>query len=39
MAIKIKVQRLRGNWRGGWALDLHTVSSTPVPGGGFQSMT
>lgn len=29
--------RLEGNWRYGWALDLHTIASTPRPGGGFDT--
>lgn len=27
--------RIRGNWRAGWALDLHTTSSTMNPDGSF----
>jgi len=37
MTIQINVQWLSGNWRYGWALDLHTVSSTPLPEGGFET--
>jgi len=37
MTIQINVQWLSGNWRYGWALDLHTVSSTPLPDGGFET--
>lgn len=28
---------LKGNWRGGWALDYHTISSTKLPEGGFET--
>jgi len=39
MAIRINVQRLSGPWRGGWALDLHTMPVPPLgelPGSGYQ---
>ncbi|GAK56569.1 hypothetical protein U27_03531 [Candidatus Vecturithrix granuli] len=29
---------LKGNWRAGWALDIHTVSSSPRPDGGFDTV-
>lgn len=28
---------LRGNWKAGWALDLHTISSTKLPSGCFDN--
>ena len=28
---------IRGNWRAGWALDVHTLSSRPLPGGGYDT--
>ncbi len=37
MTIQINEQWLSGNWRYGWALDVHTVSSTPLPDGGFET--
>ena len=33
----INPQEIRGNWRAGWALDIHTVSSHPLPGGGYDT--
>ena len=30
----INPREIRGNWRAGWALDVHTLSSRPLPGGG-----
>jgi competence protein ComFC len=35
MTIRINVQSLAGPWRGGWALDLHTLA-TPPPATGYQ---
>lgn len=35
--MKIKPQRLSGNWKGGIALDLHTVSSILRPDKGFDT--
>lgn len=37
MTVRINVQPLRGKWQYGWALDLHTVSSTPLPDGSFET--
>lgn len=37
MAFEIHPQWLKGNWRGGWALDMHTVSSVRLPNGGFET--
>ena len=28
----INPQKIHGNWRAGWALDVHTLSSRPLPG-------
>lgn len=28
---------LHGNWKAGWALDLHTISSIPLGGGMFDT--
>ncbi|WP_257294222.1 ComF family protein [Endozoicomonas sp. YOMI1] len=28
---------IHGNWKAGWAIDLHTVSSIPLPDGGFDT--
>ena len=25
------------NWKAGWSLDIHTIKSTPLPGGGFDN--
>ena len=33
----INPQEIHGNWRAGWALDLHTLSSRPLPGGGYDT--
>lgn len=30
-------QEIHGNWRAGWALDVHTLSSRPLPGGGYET--
>lgn len=38
MTIQINQQQLAGNWVDGWALDLHTISSTLLPGGGFDTV-
>jgi len=35
--MEINPQILRGNWRAGWALDLHTVSSRAVGDGVFDT--
>jgi predicted amidophosphoribosyltransferase len=37
MTLPIHSQVLRGNWRYGWALELHTVSSTRRPDGSFET--
>ena len=28
---------IHGNWRAGWALDVHTLSSRPLPSGGYDT--
>ena len=33
----INPQEILGNWRAGWALDVHTLSSRPLPGGGYDT--
>lgn len=33
--MNINPQELHGNWRAGWALDLHTLSSIPIGDGEF----
>ena len=33
----INPQKIFGNWRSGWALDVHTLSSRPLPGGGYDT--
>ncbi len=33
----INPREIHGNWRAGWALDIHTVSSRPLPGGGYDT--
>ena len=33
----INPQEIHGNWRAGWALDVHTVSSCSLPGGGYDT--
>jgi competence protein ComFC len=35
--MNINEQELHGNWRAGWALDLHTLSSIPTGDGGFET--
>jgi len=35
--IQINPQRLTGNWKDGWALDLHTISSQLLPDGTFNT--
>jgi len=35
--MQINEQKLTGNWKVGWALNLHTVSSVPRPDGGFET--
>ncbi len=36
--MNIKLESIHGNWRAGWTLDLHTVSSKPRPDGGFDTV-
>jgi predicted amidophosphoribosyltransferase len=36
--MEINPLRVTGNWRDGWALDLHTTSSTRRPDGGFDNI-
>lgn len=38
MSINLNPERVQGNWRAGWTLDLHTVSSWPRPDGGFDTV-
>ena len=33
----INPQEIHGNWRAGWALDIHTLLSRPLPGGGYDT--
>ena len=35
--IDINPQEIHGNWRAGWALDIHTLSSRPLPGSGYDT--
>ncbi len=35
--LSINPQEIRGNWRSGWALDIHTISSRPLQGGGYDT--
>lgn len=35
--LKINPQEISGNWRAGWALDVHTKSSRPLPDGGYDT--
>lgn len=37
MPIQSSPQELKGNWECGWALDLHTISSVPLPNGSFDT--
>ena len=30
-------REIHGNWRAGWALDVHTLSSRPLPGSGYDT--
>lgn len=36
--MNIKPERIHGNWRAGWTLDLHTVSSRRLPDGRFDTV-
>ena len=33
----INPREIHGNWRAGWALDIHTLSSRPLPGGRYDT--
>lgn len=33
----INPQEIHGNWRAGWALDVHTLSSRPLPSGRYDT--
>ena len=35
--LRINPQEIHGNWRAGYALDFHTVSSSPLPSGKFDT--
>ncbi len=35
--MNINPRKIYGNWRKGWALDIHTVSSQPLPSGGYDT--
>jgi len=35
--LSINPQEIRGNWRSGWALDTHTISSRPLQDGGYDT--
>ena len=35
--VNINPRQIDGNWRAGWALDVHTVSSRPLPIGGYET--
>ena len=35
--LRINPQKIHGNWRGGYALDVHTVSSSLLPDGRFDT--
>ena len=37
LAMNINPQEIHGNWRAGWALDVHTLSSRPLPDGGYDT--
>ena len=37
MRMNINPQEIHRNWRAGWALDVHTLSSRPLPGGGYDT--
>jgi len=36
--LELNPERIMGNWRAGWTLDLHTVSSSHRPDGGFDTV-
>ena len=35
--MNINPHEIHGNWRAGWALDVHTLSSCPLPSGGYDT--
>ncbi len=35
--LSINPQEIRGNWKSGWALDTHTISSRPLQDGGYDT--
>ena len=35
--ISINRREIHGNWRAGWALDFHTISSRPLQDGGYDT--
>jgi hypothetical protein len=35
--MNIHPKEIAGNWDAGWALDVHTQSSVPLPGGEFRT--
>ena len=35
--MNINPQKINGNWRAGWALDVHTLSSRPLSSGGYDT--
>ena len=35
--MSINPREIHGNWRAGWALDVHTLSSRPLPSGGYDT--
>lgn len=35
--MNIHPREIRGNWDAGWALDVHTLSSVPLPDGEFRT--
>ena len=37
MKMNINPQEIYGNWRAGWALDVHTLSSRPLPSGRYDT--
>ena len=38
VALCISAREVPGTWDRGWVLDLHTLSSIPLPGGGFDTV-
>ena len=37
IGMNINPREIHGNWRRGWTLDTHTLSSRPLPGGGYDT--